>query len=49
MKKTYKNAKMEIVKMESLTQMLAGSPSVQMKAENATGDGLGREDEDFDW
>ena len=42
MKKTYQIPTLEVVKVQT-QQMLAGSPSVSMFNENATGEGLSRE------
>ena len=53
MKKTYINPELEIVKIASQTQMLAGSPVPQVLDKDVTpisdgGDIGGREDE-YDW
>ena len=42
MKKTYQIPTLEVVKVQT-QQMLAGSPSVSMFNENATGEGMSRE------
>ena len=43
MKKTYNVPTLEVVKMQASQQMLAGSPSVSMFNQNATGEGMSRE------
>ena len=46
MKKIYKNPTLEIIKIASQTQMLAGS---EIPGGGETDQNLGREDENFDW
>ena len=47
MKKTYINPEMEIIKIASKTQMLAGSV-IEHQSGDAITPGMGRDDE-FDW
>ncbi len=54
MKKTYINPSMEVIRIASQSQMLAGSPTQQLYNQDATGTGLGHgmdddweDDEDF--
>jgi len=46
MKKTYKNPTLEVIKIASRTQMLAGS---EIPGGGSTDQNLGREDEDYEW
>jgi len=47
MKKTYKNPEIEVIKVVSKSQMLAGSPGIG--GEYGGGTPEGREDENLDW